>query len=201
MTEQQEISQFANKFWKWWLLSLVFGLILGSFLSKNIKPSYEGAVSFSLNRNAETTPASADYYRYDNYYAEQAAVMARNNLAGWLHAPKTVYDIYVAAGLPAPDARSPMSLSKSFTTSELIASNVDVSYKTGKQEETERLGKALVDYTQKNFPITGYTLKASDPLTTMVQPSTKIVVLGSGLALLLLSFLWSLLAHYFSPSK
>lgn len=200
MTETQQLVSFAQKYWKLWIAGLAIGLIAGFFIAKQLKPSFEGTTTFSITRNAEST-GDADYFRYDNYYAEQAAVLQRNNLVGWLRSPKTVYDIYTNSGLGGANERSALSLNKSFTFSESTANTADVVYRTGNADETEKLGQALIDYTQKNYKPSGYTITASLPLVLTVQPSLTLVTLASGVAITTLAFLWSLLAHYFATNK
>ncbi len=201
MSEVKYIQLFAKTYWKWWLGALIVGLLVGYIASQRLKPAYEGSVSFTLHRNPALSQSSTPFYLYDGYYSEQAALLDRNNFLGWLKSPRTVHDVYERAHLDLPQASS-AGLSRFFkVASDTPTNSVDVTLSTGNSDSSQHLSEALVAYAKDSFKVDNVTLSATNPLILLVQPSQKLIILGVGLAVLLFTFVVTLLNHYFTAEK
>jgi hypothetical protein len=200
MTEQNYLKSFIKDWWKYWLVGTLFGLVLGYLTTARLMPKYQGLVLFTLVNKPALVQKDTPFYLYDGYYNEQAALTARNNLANWLTASKTVYDIYSLAGI-TPSAPSAQSLNRLFEISDINgttgANTVNLITTSGTQQEADRLAKAVIDYTRDHYMSDSVTPVMSGPLVLEVQPTKKLILLGITLATAFSVFLLTLIIHYF----
>lgn len=201
MTEQQHIKSFVYNFWKYWLGAAIIGLALGFILVSQLKPKYEGSVTFGLKKEPQVDQSKATFYTYDGYYSEQSAILARNSFMAWLIAPQTVDAVYKAAQVSL-GKQSVESLSRVFKVNEVQNVNtVDLSFSASKRSDAEKIGAAVVDQVAKMYKGNDTTIQAQTPLVLEVFPPKNLVALAVALATTLAVFFISLLVHYFKPEK
>ena len=198
--EQKYIKSFFGGYTKSWLVALIMGLIIGSAVASQIKPTYEGAVTFTLNEKPALNQAATPFYLYDGYFSKQAAILAHNGLSTWLLSPKTIHDIYAEAGLGLPNISS-SSISRLFKVVEDPNINngtntVTLTFKPKSMDDGEKIGQALAHYTKTSYSAGEATIAASDPLILTVDPPRAVITIGIGVALAFLMFLVSLIRHY-----
>ncbi len=200
MTEQKYLRLFFTRYWKFWIGALVVGVVLGYFISYRLQPSYQGSVNFTVNRVAEDG-GSTNYYRYDGYYAAQAALLARNDLLGWLQSPQTVYEVYREAQLEYLAKKAGTGISKLFVPLDTVSQNATITFATKNEQDSSQLASTLAKYVQDNYRPANYTVSSGKPVVLAIEPQKRIITLGVGLVGLFLAFVISLMMHYFSQSE
>lgn len=201
MTEQQYLTHYTQRFWKYWIVALIIGLIIGYLGSSRLRPSYEGTVSFRVDRTAEVDQSSVGFYTYDGYYAGQAALAIRDNFTAWLKSPHTVHSMYTTASLPTPSGATE-SLSQLIKVSDIQRVNtVDATVTQDTSDKAEQLIKGLVTYAGSAYPNGEIKLTATSPLVVEVLPPRMLIWAGTALAITLLGVFITLLLHYFTQDK
>lgn len=198
MTEQMYVRHFFKDYWKIWVLFLIIGLAAGYVFARQLKPNYEGSVTFSVSRKPDIAQGQAPFYVYDGFYNEQASVILRNNFAAWLTTPKTGYDIYTQAGVDASHF-SAETLAGLFTVNDNPEVNtVSVVFGDKVREVTEKIGARTVAYATETYPqmSNSVELDSTTPLVSQVDPPRTIITIATALALVIASFFVTLLMHY-----
>ncbi|HEY1074719.1 MAG TPA: hypothetical protein VGE59_03420 [Patescibacteria group bacterium] len=202
MTEQKYIKLFVANYWKTWVLTALIGLVLGAILANQLKPSFEGAISFQLSRPQATQQATAPFYLYDGYYNEQAAILARTNFLNWVTTPRAIYDIYKGAGYE--DKITSTSKTANYLKpgdTNITTSTAVLTYHMPSREAATKLGGAVVTYVANNYKVDGLMITGSDPLVLETQPKRVLTALAIAIALTFAAMFISLLLHFFRSDE
>lgn len=196
LTEKMLVKDFVRQSWKLWAVGLVLGTVIGVSTAGNIKPHYEGAVSFSVSKKQVLSQDKADFYLYDGYYSGQAAAGARGDLAAWVVSPRTVETVLAKSGI-STDNTSVLSLGRMFKASVSESAILDVSFSSGVEADAKAIGSNLVKTVNSDYSATDVVVKASEPLIVTVKPNKTLVAIGIALAVTILAFALSLVINYF----
>ncbi len=198
MTEQKYVRSFFKDYWKVWVWFFAIGLIIGYIFSSQLKPHYEGAVTFSVSRKPDIEQSRAQFYVYDGYYNEQASVILRNNFAAWLTSPKTAYDIYSQSAVDVTHLSTDKLAGLFKVNDNPEVNTVSVAFSDKARDVTEKIGTRIVAYAAEIYPQVSNTvdLHSTTPLVVQVDPPRLLITLGLGLALVIASFFVTLFMHY-----
>lgn len=196
MTEKDLLNKFVRSSWKLWCFGIIAGVVIGLIAVRQIKPHYEGSVSFTVGKKEAITQDKANFYLYDGYYAVQASQAARTDLAAWIASPNTVQSIYKKAKVDLGN-RSVESLAREFKSAESRSSIVDVSFSLPNRDNAVAIGTSLVSAVQGHYSQSDVSIAATEPLILTVSPNPVLVIAGSLIACLILSFGVSLISSYF----
>lgn len=196
MTEKKYMQMFVKNSWPLWLGGFIIGAVVGTIAANNLKPSYDGSVSFRVTRDQTVSQADANYYLYDGYYGEQSALAARSNLASWIKSPRTITDVYTQAGVDLGD-KSVEALGETFQVDDDEAAVLNVSFRDGDSDSAQKIGESLVNIVKSGYKVSDVSITPSAPLIAKVMPSKTLALGGITIAITALAFALSLLIHYF----
>ena len=114
---------------------VVISIVAGTFgfVSTRFMPtSYDVALSLAINREDDQ---SDQYYSYDGFYAIQAEDQFSKSVTTWFDSPDFVRGILDIAGEKNVDTLSVKDFRKAFTSEQISATGVEVSF--GVKEESQ----------------------------------------------------------------
>lgn len=198
MTEKQHLHFFIRHSWPIWVVGLVVGLVAARLVVVKLKPHYDGVVSFTLAAKQPLSQSTTGFYLYDGFYAQQAAIGARNNLSAWVKSPLTVQDILQKSGVDLTGL-SLNDLGRAFKVSSGNAVVVDVSFSSNSQPRTISIGQHLVTKVKADYREADISVVSSEPLITVVTASKPLVFAATTAASVIFALAISLIAAYFRP--
>lgn len=108
--------------------------------------SYDIAVALVTNYEGKNVSENAaPYYRFDGFYAFQAAERFSQVVVGVLKSANAASEIYQRAGIPL-EATSISALSKMFKPQKTTERVVEVTFSATSKEEGGKLAKALAEF-------------------------------------------------------
>lgn len=166
--------------------------------------SYDVAVALVTNYESKAPlGANQNYYRFDGFYAFQAAERFSQVIVGVLKSANAAKEIYQLAGVPL-DAVSISELSKRFKPDKRTERVVEVTYSANTKEEAKKLGEAMQHFMNTQAQIASksseegsFSVATSDPV--ILRARSRLLIWGSVgfLGGLLLSIMVAGLIYYF----
>lgn len=176
-------------------------VVAGSFAYFALKPvAY--SVSLALNITRSGSQRTTDY-KYDDFYRLQADEKFAETAVEWLKNPRTVANIYAAAGIGV-DNFSLRRLSKSLRPKKLSSQVVSVSFSARNANLAEKISSAVTEVISENTEVlnknqnedTWFKIIAQDPVIVRDKMSPLFILLASLAAGVFLSFWTVFVFHY-----
>jgi len=115
---------------------------ISTFLFSILRPvKYD--VSQSLFISKSDSQETSDF-KFDGYYALEAADTLSDSIGEWLKSPEVVNDIYAKSGID-PSFKNIKSYSKKFQAKKLSAEFVEVKFESGNVNEANKIAGAIVE--------------------------------------------------------
>jgi len=115
---------------------------ISTFLFSILRPiKYDVSQSLFINKNGSQ---ETDDFKFDGYYAFEAADTLSDSIGEWLKSPEVVSAIYGKSGID-PSFKNIKSYSKKFKAKKLSAEFVEVKFETKNIEEAGKISEAIVD--------------------------------------------------------
>lgn len=114
---------------------------ISAFLFSTARPvKYDVSQSIFINKNGSQ---ETDNFKYDGYYAFEAADSLSDSIAEWLKSPEIVNAIYKESGVD-PNLQNIKSYSKMFKAKKLSAEFVEITFQSQTRDEASKVSGAIV---------------------------------------------------------
>lgn len=165
---------------------------------------YETSLSLFVIKS-ETQDTSD--FKYDGYYALQAAESISSSMEQWLKDPETVNTIYQKAQL-GTDFGDLKSYAKKFKAKKMSSQHIEVKFKTESEKEAEKISSAILEITDAKLKTmkteskdeVSFALEKTNPLIIENRPDAIINLIIGLISGLFLGIFVVLLKEYFSAS-
>lgn len=163
---------------------------------------YETSVSLFLNR--QDTQAT-DQFKYDGYYALQAADLVADQLEKALQSPEIVNAVYEQSGLQ-PGFGNLKGYKKKFTAHKMSGQHVEIGFVSTSAIEAERLSGALTTVANRRLSEMSaasagelsFSVSSNRPVTLEKHPDLGLIALLGAVSGLALGIFLSFLKKYLS---
>lgn len=182
-------------------LAVIAIVVAGTFLVAALRPvTYSASLGLNITRSgAQATPD----YKFDDFYRLQADEKFAETVVQWLKDPRTVADIYGAAGLNVGEF-SIRQLAKSFVPEKLSSQFISVSLTARSENSAKKISAAIADAVSKNTGALNkdqaenawFEIVAQNPVIIRDRISPLILFLASMAGGIFLAFWTILIIHY-----
>lgn len=115
---------------------------ISTLLFSVLRPvKYDVSQSLFINKNGSQ---ETDDFKFDGYYAFEAADTLSDSIGEWLKSPEVVSAIYAKSGID-PSFKNIKSYSKKFKTKKLSADFVEVKFESKSADEAAKISGAIVN--------------------------------------------------------
>lgn len=115
---------------------------ISTFLFSILRPvKYDVSQSLFINKSGSQ---ETDDFKFDGYYALEAADTISDSIGEWLKSPEVVNEIYAKSGID-PAFKNIKSYSKKFKAKKLSAEFVEVKFESGNINEANKISGAIVE--------------------------------------------------------
>jgi len=150
---------------------------------------------------------NADYYEYDNYYAQSANNLLADTMLAWLQDPSFVYQIFDSAKLSVPDVNI-SDISKLITTKKKPGGVVQITYNSPDKELSENVVKSAVNFAKiktgewvKSGMLNNVFVDSSNTVASVHKVDMLLNMLIALFSGIVLGLIFVFLTDYFSKEK
>lgn len=144
---------------------------ISTFLFSMLRPvKYDVSQSLFINKNGSQ---ETEDFKFDGYYAFEAANTLSDSIGEWLKSPQVVNEIYAKSGID-PAFRNIKSYSKKFKAKKMSAEFVEVKFESKNVNEANKIAGAIVEIV--NSKMTSIKDTSSGEVSFSISGSAPVIV-------------------------
>ncbi|MFA6097253.1 MAG: hypothetical protein WC788_06515 [Candidatus Paceibacterota bacterium] len=144
---------------------------ISTFLFSILRPiTYDVSQSLFIHKNGSQ---ETEDFKFDGYYAFEAADTLSDSIGEWLKSPEIVNEIYSRSGID-PAFKNIKSYSKKFKAKKLSAEFVEVKFESKNADEAGKISKAIIEVV--NSKTTSFEKASNGEVSFLISGGMPVIV-------------------------